>query len=169
MAEVNSETGASDYHPGIARSSSQRRSEAWEQLPEAGRQRTEPIGAQLVAGAFFSLAESSPAALEAERQRRRRRPGPADRRRSRSPSLGSLSTLAIYQYFAVDFAAGDKAAKQAAALANSQVRSERTSKNSWPKSANARKALQKQQKEVAKAAKGSRQRSPRKPARRPLR
>jgi hypothetical protein len=71
--------------------------------------------AQLVAGSFFQLAEAAPGnpaelkaniALAADAQRIA-----AEQR----PSVGSLSSLAIYEYFKGDFAAGDRAMKQATA------------------------------------------------------
>lgn len=71
--------------------------------------------AQLVAGSFFRFAEAAPGnpaelkaniALATAAQKI-----VAEQR----PSVGSLSSLAIYEYFKGDFAAGDQAAKQATA------------------------------------------------------
>lgn len=71
-----------------------------------------PSGALLMAGAHFALAEAGAnveqieenleSAAEAQRIAAEQR-----------PSIGTLTNLAIYEYFANDFAAGDKAAKQA--------------------------------------------------------
>jgi len=75
--------------------------------------------AQLVAGTFFRLAESS--ATVGEAQEYVAEAATAQRIAAEtSPSLGSLSTLAIYEYFKGDFAAGNKATKQAAAKAPSK-------------------------------------------------
>ena len=48
-------------------------------------------------------------------------PRPSGSPPKRAPTLNSLSTLAIYEYFAGDFAAGDKAAEQAEAKATSKA------------------------------------------------
>ncbi len=75
--------------------------------------------AQLVAGTFFRLAESS--TIVGEAQEYVAKAATAQRIAAEtSPSLGSLSTLAIYEYFKGDFAAGTKATKQAAAKAPSK-------------------------------------------------
>ena len=71
-----------------------------EPLPEAGRRRTEPGGRPAGRGHLLQAGGTGSASLaEIAVERRHRR-----RRRSRSPpkqqpNLGSLSTLAIYQYF----------------------------------------------------------------------
>lgn len=90
--------------------------EAWERyLKQAGGEASSGL-AQLAAIAFFSLAESSTSATEAEEDvkaaARAQRIVAEDR-----PTLNSLSTQAIYDYYAFDFASGDKAAKQAKAMA----------------------------------------------------
>lgn len=76
-------------------------------------------GAQLVASAHFSLAQTSPNLEEAFGNVAKA----ADAQRivaEARPSVGSLSTLAIYEYFAGDFAAGDKATSEAKALTTSK-------------------------------------------------
>ncbi len=86
------------------------------------KQTDEPnsIGAQLVAGTFFRLAEGSSSVSEA--QENVEKAAKAQRiAAEQRPSVGSLSTLAIYAYFAGEFAAGDKATKQAAAKAPSKA------------------------------------------------
>ena len=73
--------------------------------------------AQLVAGSFFRLAESGSRSLE-ELQSNLANAAKAQRIAAEGqPTLGSLSSLAIYEYFNGNLAAGDKAAKQAAAKA----------------------------------------------------
>ncbi len=83
-----------------------------------------PTAAQLVAGTAFALAERGSntmgevlsnvtTAVEAQRIAA-----------ERQPSVGSLSTLAIYEYFDGNEAAGDKAAKRATALAPSKAEAE---------------------------------------------
>jgi hypothetical protein len=94
--------------------------QAWNRyLKQAGDEPNAPA-AQLVAGSFFRLAEASTSlreteadvAVAAEAQKIA-----AEQR----PSLGSLSTLGIYQYFNGEFAAADKTTKQAAAKAPSKA------------------------------------------------
>ncbi len=77
--------------------------------------------AQLVAGTFFRLAESGSRSLE-EIQLNVRNAVVAQRIAARQqPTLGSLSSLAIYEYFSGNPAAGDKAAKRAAAAVPSKT------------------------------------------------
>lgn len=80
-----------------------------------------PAAAQLVAGTFFRLAESGsttyPEVEENVAQAARAQRIAAEQQ----PSLGSLSTLAIYEYFDGDFSAGDRATQKAAALAPSKA------------------------------------------------
>jgi hypothetical protein len=114
------------------------------------KQAEEPsaTAAQLVASTYFRLAEGSVTVRAAEENvsRAAKAQGIAAAQR---PNLGSLSTLAIYEYFAGDFAAGDKASKQAAAEASSTAEAKSIEKQL----AEFRKrgeAFAKQKKEVAK-------------------
>lgn len=76
-----------------------------------------PAAAQLVAGTFFRLAESG-AGTYAEVEENVAEAARAQRIAAEaSPSIGSLSTLAIYESFNGNFAAADKAVSEAAALA----------------------------------------------------
>jgi len=78
-----------------------------------------PSVALLIASAYFTLAETSPSIEAAEANVN----GAAQAQRivaEARPSLGTLSSLAIYEYYANDFAAGDKAAKQAAEKAGTK-------------------------------------------------
>jgi hypothetical protein len=96
-------------------------SRAWSRyLKEAG---SEPsaTGAQLVAATFFRLAEAGSTSfgeIEANAAKAAEAQQIAAEER---PNLGSLSTLAIYEYFSGNFAAGDQATKQAAAKAPSNA------------------------------------------------
>ena len=68
-----------------------------------------------------SFAWRKPATSRAGSPGKRRRGSRAQQiAAQQSPSIGSLSTLAIYEYFAGDFAAGDKAVKQTKAKATSK-------------------------------------------------
>lgn len=94
-------------------------SEAWNRYLKQAKEPS-PTAAQLVGGTFFRLAESSSSVLEAEEnvaEATRAQRVAAEQ----SPSLGSLSTLAIYQYFNGEYAAGDKTTKQAAAKSSSKA------------------------------------------------
>lgn len=90
--------------------------ESWNRYLKQVGDEASPTAAQLVAGTFFRLAESSlvlpeireNVALAARAQRIAA---------EQQPNLGSLSTLAIYEYFNGDFAAGDKAKEEAIAEA----------------------------------------------------
>jgi hypothetical protein len=77
--------------------------------------------AQLVAGSFFRLAESGSRSL-GEIQLNIKNAAAAQRiAAEQQPTLGSLSTLAIYEYFNGNQAAGDKAASEATAHAPSKA------------------------------------------------
>jgi hypothetical protein len=79
-----------------------------------------PTVAQLVAGTFFRLGESSSSQLEAQ-ERIAKATQAQQIAAEQRPNIGSLSTLAIYEYFNGEFAAGDKTMKQAAAKAPSKA------------------------------------------------
>lgn len=98
-------------------------SDAWERYLEQAGDEANPAAAQLVAATFVRLAETNAPigeVVENVNKAVRAQRIAAEAR----PSLGSLSTLAIYEYFASDFAAGDKAARQAAAKAPSKAEAE---------------------------------------------
>jgi hypothetical protein len=100
--------------------------EAWERYLEV-TDKPSPSGAQLVATTFFSVAENSEtlgdieeaiqAAVEAQRIAA-----------NADPSVGSLSTLAIFEYYNGEFAAGDKSAGRAAEAAPSKGAAQRVEK-----------------------------------------
>lgn len=93
--------------------------EAWNRyLKVAGE--PSPTAAQLVAGTFFRLAEAGSTSLGEIQENLEKAAGAQAIAAERQPSLGSLSTLAIYQYFEGEFAAGDKTAKQATAKAGTK-------------------------------------------------
>lgn len=96
-------------------------SQAWARYLKQAKEPS-ASAAQLLAGTYFRLAEAagSTSLLETEEYVAR-----ATKAQSvaaeQSPSLGSLSTLAIYQYFNSEFAAGDRTTKRAAAEVNSKA------------------------------------------------
>lgn len=114
QTEVNSETGATFLTP-EGQQELALASEAWGKYLKQTDE-PNPSGALLMARTYFSLAESAGTLEEAEANVGKA----ASTQRiaaEAQPSVGSLSTLAIYEYFANDFAAGDEAAKKAAAKA----------------------------------------------------
>lgn len=98
--------------PPAARDEYEKALEAWERYLEGAGEAPNSSAAQLVAGTFFRLAESSAGlrtieesiatATEAQRIAAEQR-----------PSVGTLSTLAYYQYFNGEFKAGDRTRQQA--------------------------------------------------------
>ena len=90
-------------------------SRSWHQYLKVAGDEPSATAAQLVGASFFRLAEAAPGnptelkaniAIATDAQKIA-----AEQR----PSVGSLSSLAIYEYFKGDFAAGDRAMKQATA------------------------------------------------------
>ncbi len=120
---------------------------AWERYL---KQAEEPnaIGAQLIAGTYFRLAETAKSVTEAEEY-----VGRAAKAQKiaagQSPSLGSLSTLAIYEYFNGEFAAADKTTKRAAAEAPSKSEAKNV-ENQLAEYRKRGKSFAKQKKETAK-------------------
>lgn len=96
-------------------------SESWNRYLKQAGDEPSASAAQLVGGALFQLAESGSASIaeideNVELAARAQRIAVAQQ-----PSIGSLSTLAIYEYFGGNFAAGDKAEAEAAAKAPSKA------------------------------------------------
>lgn len=122
-------------------------SEAWARYLKQS-EKPSTTAAQLLGGTYFRLAESSTTVAEAVEYVAK---GTQAQKiaAEQSPSLGSLSTLAIYQYFNGEYAAADKATKQAAAKAGSKAEAKSVEKQlaEYRKSS---KAFAKQKKETAK-------------------
>jgi hypothetical protein len=125
-------------------------SEAWSRYL---KQTDEPsaTGAQLVSGTFFRLAESSTSLLAAEENVAKAAKAQKIAAEA-SPSIGSLSTLAIYQYFNGEFAAGEKTTKQAAAETSTKAEAKNVEKQ-LAEYRKRGKAFEKQKKELAKVQK----------------
>lgn len=118
--ETNSEGAPQPASP-EAREDFDRAVEAWESYLRQAGDEPNATAAQLVGATFFRLAETGSlsfeeiesnleVAVEAQRIVAEQR-----------PNTGSLSTLAIYEFFAGDFAAGDKAVEQTVAKAPSKA------------------------------------------------
>lgn len=147
LTEVNSETGATVLTP-EGRQELERGIEAWSSYL---KQSKEPRAntALLVSQGYFSLAESSTGLEEAVENIE----GAAKTQRiaaEAQPTINSLTTLAIYEYYAGNFAAGDKAVKQAEAKAPSKSEAKEIGKQ-MAEFRERGKAFEKQKKEAEKA------------------
>lgn len=106
---------------GAARDDFKAASETWSRYLKQAGDEPSASAAQVVAGTFFKLAEAAPG-TPGELEENIARAAKAQRiAAEQQPSLGTLSTLAIYEYFNGNFAAGDTAMKQAAAKAPSKA------------------------------------------------
>jgi len=118
LTEVNSETGTTFFTP-EGRQELELGIEAWNSyLKQAEEPRTSV--ALLASRAYFGLAESSVSLEEASENVA----GAAKTQRiaaEAQPTINSLTTLAIYDYYAGNFAAGDEAVKEAEAKAPSKA------------------------------------------------
>lgn len=147
LTEVNSETGATSFTL-EGRQELERGIEAWGSYL---KQTKEPKAntALLVSQGYFGLAESSVSLEEASENIE----GAAKTQRiaaEAQPTINSLTTLAIYEFYAGNFAAGDKAVKQAEAKAPTKAEANEVGKQM----AEYRKrgvAFEKQKKEAEKA------------------
>jgi chaperonin cofactor prefoldin len=149
QTETNPETGATFLTPEGAREMSLATA-AWQRYLKQAKSPS-PSAALLVARAYFSLAEASTGLEEIAGSIK----GAAAAQRIAAeahPNLGSLSTLAIYEYYASDFAAGDKAAKEAADKTSSKSEAEEVKKQT-AEFRKRGKAFAKQKKEIIKAEK----------------
>lgn len=116
LVETNPQTGRPEVTP-EARTQLEAGITAWRRYLERTKE-PNPVAASLIAGTYFSLAENSLTFPEIEEQIEGAAETQAIAAAAR-PSVGSLSSLAIYEYFNGDFAAGDKAGREA----QNQVRS----------------------------------------------
>jgi hypothetical protein len=117
-SEIDPATGQAAITP-EARQEYLQAADAWDRYLRVAEEPS-PAGAQLAATALFSLAQTARTGAEAEvnlEAAAQAQQIVADSR----PNLGTVSTLAIYDYFAFKFKEGDRAAKQAAALATSRA------------------------------------------------
>ncbi len=113
--EINSETGLAQLTP-EGREDLALASEAWNRYLKATDE-PNPSGALLMAGAYFSLAESGGTSFEEIEENIENAAGAQRIAAEARPSVGTLTSLAVYEYFANDFAAGDEAARKAEAKA----------------------------------------------------
>lgn len=151
-AELNPETGA----PQVTEEGQvelQRASESWSKYLKAT---DEPSvgGAQVAAPMFFTLAQLAQTGTEAETNLH----AAANAQQivaEQRPSLGSLSTLAIYRNYAFDYAGAKKAEKEAEKYANTKFERENLG-NELSQVEKRAKEFQKQLAEIAKENKKAR-------------
>jgi hypothetical protein len=122
LAVANPETGEIAYTP-ESRQQLTQASETWSKYLKATDEPTAG-GAQLAAQALFGLAQTSRTGGEAVANVRAAERAQEIVAQTR-PSLGSLSTLAIYRYFSFDYEGAEEARRQAATYAT--TKSERES------------------------------------------
>jgi len=145
--EVVSETEAPTVTP-EAREDFEAAGETWSRYLKQAGDEPSATAAQLIAVTFFQAAESSTTlneAVEAVAKATQAQKIAAEQ----NPNLNSLSTLAIYQFFNGEYAAGDKSTKQAAAKAPSKAESKNVEKQLAEYRKNS-KAFAKQKKELSK-------------------
>ncbi len=150
LIETNPQTGAPIVTP-EARAQFEAGITSWRRYLEQAKE-PNPAAATLVAGTYFSLAENSTTFQEVEEFVG----GAAETQvlaAKARPNVGSLSTLAIYEYFNGDFSAGDKASKQAQDLVRSKAEKKSVARQLAPYRKNA-KRFDKQGREFEKTQQG---------------
>lgn len=150
LTEVNPETGATVLTV-EGRKELEQATEAWNRYLKLSKEPS-PSAALLVARSYFGLAEAGATIEEALANVNKAASAQLIAAKAQ-PTINSLTTLAIYQYYAGDFAAGDKAAKQAAAKAPSKSEAKEVEKQMAEYRARG-KAFEAQKKEVAKQERG---------------
>lgn len=146
LTEVNSETGATNFTP-EGRQELARGIEAWNTYLKQTKEPKASV-ALLASSGYFSLAESSPSFEEAVENIE----GAAKTQRiaaEAQPTINALTTLAIYDYYAGNFAGGDKAVSEAEAKAPTKAEAKEISKQ-MAEYRQRGKAFEAQKKEVAK-------------------
>lgn len=121
MAEVNPETGAAEI-TADGRVQLEMASEAWSKYLKASDEPKAGV-AQAAAPMLFSLAQTARTGQEAEANVRAAAQAQKIVAEQR-PSLGSLSTLAIYQAFSFDYKGAQQSQKEAEKLANTKFERE---------------------------------------------
>jgi hypothetical protein len=120
QAEVDPRTGIPGPPPPEARGDFDKARQAWNQYLAEADDEPNPTVAQLIAVTFFRLAETSVSVSEASSR-------VADATKAQKiaaeqrPNVGSLTTLAIYQYYNGEYEGGDKTGDRAVAEAPSKA------------------------------------------------
>jgi hypothetical protein len=146
LTEVNSETGETLYTP-EGRQELQRGVEVWNTYLKQSEEPKATVAA-LASQGYFGLAQTSASFEEVTENIN----GAAKAQRiaaEAQPTINSLTTLAIYEFYAGDFAAGDKAVKEAEAKAPGKAEAKEIGKQ-MAEFRKQGKALEAQKKAVAK-------------------
>lgn len=154
VAVADPETGAIAYTP-QSRQQLEAASESWSKYLKATDEPSSG-GAQVAAQAFFALAQTSRTGAEAEANVRAAARAQEIVAAGR-PSLGSLSTLAIYRYYSFDYKGAEEARNQAATYANSKAERENLD-NELDQFSKRGREFEKQLAQIEKAAKQARAR-----------
>jgi hypothetical protein len=120
QTEIDPQTGAPGIPPPEAVKDFDAALESWSRYLKQVGDEANPLAAQLVAQTFFTLAERGSSTLSDIEENLETAVKAQRIAAEARPNIGSLSSLAIYEYFNGNMAAGDKAAKQAAARAVSK-------------------------------------------------
>jgi hypothetical protein len=147
QVEVVSEAEAPVVSP-EAREDFEAAARAWSLYLKQAGDEPSPAAAQLVGGTFFRLAESALSVREAAANVARAAAAQRIAAEQR-PNVGSLSSLAIFEYYDGDYAAGDKATKQAVAKAPAKTEA-KAIEEQMAEYRKRSKAFAKQKKEFAK-------------------
>jgi hypothetical protein len=142
-SEIDPTTGETRVTP-KARAEYQEAAEIWSRYLKVAKGEPNPSVAALVASTAFSLAQNSKSYAEAIEYLDKAAAAQRLAAQAR-PSLGTLTTLAAYEYLAGDKAAGAKAGREALARAETKAEKKSISKQLT--------ALKKQSKEIQKAKK----------------
>jgi hypothetical protein len=145
LTEVDPETGVT-FYTAEGRQELERAVEAWNRYEKLAKV-PQPSIVTLASRSYFNLAETAGSLEEASENVKK---AAATQRiaAKAQPTINSLTTLAIYEYFAGNFAAGDQAVRQAEAKAPKAQRTEvKKQMATYRKNAE---AFEAQRKEVAK-------------------
>ncbi len=146
LTEVDSETGLTTFTP-EGRQELERGVESWDRYLKQAKE-PKASAALLVSRSYFSLAESARTFAEAVENVA----GAAKTQRiaaEAQPTINSLTTLAIYEYYAGNFAAGDRAVKEAESKAPTKAEAKEIGKQ-MTEFRQRGKAFETQKKEVAR-------------------
>jgi hypothetical protein len=146
LTEVNPETGATVL-TAEGRQELSQGVEVWNRYLKQAKE-PNPSTALLASRAYFGLAESSTSLEEAETNVEK---AAAAQRiaAAAQPTVNSLTTLAIYEYYSGNFGAGDQATKEAKAKVSGKSETKEISKQ-MAEFRERGKAFQKQKKEILK-------------------
>jgi hypothetical protein len=149
LAVLNPETGESALTV-EARAKLEKAGAAWERYVKATDEPS-PSGAQLTAGTFFRLAQTSRTPTEIEANLK----AAADAQQivvDQRPSAGAVNALALYRYFSFEYPAAEKLTRQATKLATTKFERENLDNEAEETKARAQE-LQRQFAEIRKEAK----------------